>query len=148
MISFRNLWNTRKNVPSVSISKPLEVDEKTRLGLVFQPTSFSVFRNPDKTLLLLFHINIYSCIFENTINENLRNFTATSPNNVFYDPDQPKNPKRLREERKEARAREKRLATVFNTYYIVEFRGFERQKTRPSTNTNAYLGRYRFQKSR
>ena len=53
---------------------------------------------------------IYAWIFENVINENLRNFITTSPNNGFYDPDQSENHREEREEGKGATAREKKTS--------------------------------------
>ena len=58
--------------------------------------------------------------------KNYSNFTTTRPNKGFYDPYQPENHREEREDRKGARAREKRLAsqaTVFSFYIMdPEFR--------------------------
>ena len=54
--------------------------------------------------------------------ENYSNFITTVPNKGFYDPDQPDNHRKEKEEGKRARAKEKRLAVVFCIYiYIVDF---------------------------
>ena len=54
--------------------------------------------------------------------ENYRNFTRTRPNKGFYQPDEPNNHKKEREEGKGARAKEKKTTAVFS-FYSVESRG-------------------------
>ena len=79
------------------------------------------------------------------VNDNYNNFTTTSPNKGFYEPDQPENQREEREEGKGEGARKKRLATVLSFYIGALEIVLNDKKTRPSTLTNAYLGRYRFQ---
>ena len=45
--------------------------------------------------------------------ENYSNFTTTRPNKSFYDPDQPENHRKEREEGKGAGAREKKTSNKF-----------------------------------
>ena len=60
-------------------------------------------------------------LFENMVDENYSSFTKTKPNKGIYQPDEPENYRKERKEEKGARAREKRLATVFS-FYSVDFR--------------------------
>ena len=55
------------------------------------------------------------------VDENYSSFTKTGPNKGVYQPDEPKNHRKEKKEGKGARAREKRLATVFS-FYSVHFR--------------------------
>ena len=50
------------------------------------------------------------------IDENYSSFTKTGPNKGNYKPDEPENHRKERKEGKGAKAREKRLATVFSFY--------------------------------
>ena len=63
---------------------------------------------------------IYSWIYENMIDENYSCFTKTGPNKGSCKPDDSQNRRKERKEGKGARARKKRLATVFS-FYSVDF---------------------------
>ena len=54
------------------------------------------------------------------IDENYSSFTKTGPNKGNFKPDEPESHRKERKEGKGARAREKRLATVFS-FYSVDF---------------------------
>ena len=52
------------------------------------------------------------------IDENYSSFNKTGPNKGNYKPDEPENHSKERKEDKGARAREKRLSTVFSFYSV------------------------------
>ena len=82
------------------------------------------------------------------VNENYSNFTRPRPNKGIFQPNEPENHRKEREERKGARAREKKTTRSLN--FIVWNLVFERQKkkTRPRKFTDASLGQPGFKKSR